>query len=160
MPVNRLISFLESNQVKYLTIDHSPAYTAMEIAELAHISGREMVKSVIFNTDKGYCMAVVPSDYWVSCESLKDITNSTYVELAREDNFKSMFPGCAPGSMPPFGHLFDMDVYMDEKILEDKTIAFSAGSHSQVIQMSLGDYVELANPAIVSLSSKTKHNAA
>ena len=160
MPIDRLKNYLASNKVKYVTINHSPAFTASEIAELSHISGKEMVKTVIFHAGSDMCMAVVPSNFWVSCENLKKVTGAPFVELAQEHEFTSMFPGCAPGAMPPFGHLYDMDVFMDEKLLEDEMIAFSAGSHSQILQMALNDYVELANPIIVSLSTTHKHNAA
>ncbi len=34
-----LTHFLDEREVKYVTINHSRAYTAQEIAESAHISG-------------------------------------------------------------------------------------------------------------------------
>jgi hypothetical protein len=39
MPVRRLKEFLDSRQVKYVSINHSLAYTAQEIAASAHIPG-------------------------------------------------------------------------------------------------------------------------
>ncbi len=32
--------------------------------------------------------------------------------------------------MPPFGNLYDMDVYVAVQLTEDEEIAFSAGSHT------------------------------
>ena len=40
MPVQNLKEFLDINNVKYVTISHSPAFTAQEIAATAHIPAR------------------------------------------------------------------------------------------------------------------------
>lgn len=47
MPVKKLIDFLESNNIKYVKIRHSPAYTAQENAAAAHIPGKELAKTVM-----------------------------------------------------------------------------------------------------------------
>ena len=43
----RLKEFLDKEHVKYVSIDHSPAFTAQEIAAAAHIPGKELAKTVI-----------------------------------------------------------------------------------------------------------------
>ena len=37
MPVRKLKDFLDANDVKYVSIQHSMAYTAQEVAASAHI---------------------------------------------------------------------------------------------------------------------------
>ena len=44
MPETRLKEFLDKEHVKYVSIDHSPAFTAQEIAAVAHIRGKELAK--------------------------------------------------------------------------------------------------------------------
>ena len=51
MPLRKLTEFLDSEGVKYHTIDHSPAFTAQEVAEAAHIPGKEFAKTVIVKVD-------------------------------------------------------------------------------------------------------------
>ena len=160
MPVNRLKQFLDSNDVKYVTIQHSPAYTAMEVAEESHIKGRIMAKTVIFKADDELVMCVVPAGYWVDCHNLKATTGANYVELARESVFAAHFPDCEVGAMPPFGNLVGMKNYMDEKLLENESIAFNAGTHSLVFHMDLGNYIEMANPVIAKISTMEKNKAA
>ena len=41
MPVRKLREFLDNQDIKYVTIGHSTAYTAQEIAASAHIPGKE-----------------------------------------------------------------------------------------------------------------------
>ena len=40
MPVKKLKKFLDNNDVKYVSISHSPAYSAQAITEVAHIPGK------------------------------------------------------------------------------------------------------------------------
>ena len=47
MPVNKLKEFLDDHQTKYVTIRHSTAYTAQETAESAHISGKQLAKTIL-----------------------------------------------------------------------------------------------------------------
>ena len=49
---------LDDNRIKYVTFKHSPAYTAQEIAQSAHISGKNLAKIVILKIDDKMTMAV------------------------------------------------------------------------------------------------------
>ena len=51
MPLSKLREFLDQNNVKYLVISHSVAYTAQGIAALTHIPGRELAKTVMVMVD-------------------------------------------------------------------------------------------------------------
>ena len=57
MPANKLKEFLDSQQIKYVTIAHSVAYTAQGIAALTHTSGKELAKKVIVKIDDGLAAA-------------------------------------------------------------------------------------------------------
>ena len=74
------------------------------------------------------------------------------IEVASESEFADRFPDCEAGAMPPFGNLYDMDVFVDERLSNDKQIAFNAGSHRELIQMAWHDYELLVKPRIVRLT--------
>src|SRR5206468_13017967 len=61
MPVKKLKEHLDSQKIKYVTISHSPAFTAMEVAESARVPGRELAKTVMVKLDGRMAMAVLPS---------------------------------------------------------------------------------------------------
>ncbi|MBI4384774.1 MAG: YbaK/EbsC family protein [Nitrospinae bacterium] len=146
MPTTRLKEFLERNHVQYVTLFHSPAYTAQEIAKAAHISGKAMVKTVMIKVDGQMAMAVLPAHHKVDLEALREAAGAGKVALASEQEFKSRFPDCEAGAMPPFGNLYDMDVYVDEALTEDEEIGFNAGSHSEILKMAYGDFEKLVKP--------------
>lgn len=152
MPVQKLKEFLDSQKVKYVTIYHSPAFTAQEIAASAHVPGKELAKTVMVKIDGKIAMAVVPASFKVDLDMLGRVTGATHVELANEREFKDMFPSCEVGAMPPFGNLYGMDTYVAEALAEDKEIAFNAGSHTELVRLSFADFSKLVNPKVVKLS--------
>src|SRR6266498_4597435 len=108
MPIQKLRQFLDENQVKYIVITHSKAYTSQAIAESAHISGNELAKTVVLKKDGELCMAVLPASKQVSLSAFARSTNSKDVALAGEDEVKTRFPDCETGAMPPFGNLYGL----------------------------------------------------
>jgi Ala-tRNA(Pro) deacylase len=155
MPAQRLKEFLDSRNVRYVTIIHSPAYTAQAIAHTAHISGKELAKTVILKVDGALAMAVLPATHKVNLDVLKESTGAGSVELAEERDFLDAFPGCELGAMPPFGNLWKMPVYVAQRLTEDEMIAFNAGSHTELIQMAYADFERLVEPQIVPLTHAT-----
>lgn len=146
MPVEKLKTFLDEHGVKYVSITHSRAYTAQEVAASAHIPGKEVAKTVMIKLDGDMAMAVLPASYSVDFDQLRKATGAGDVELASEDEFESLFPGCELGAMPPFGSLYDMQTFMDVSLSDDEEIAFNAGSHTELIKLSFTDYRNLEEP--------------
>lgn len=146
MPVTRLKEFLDRENVKYVTIGHSPAFTAQEIAERAHIPGKELAKTVMVKIDGKLAMIVVPASEHVRLAHLKEALGADEVELAGEYEFRERFPDCETGAMPPFGNLYDLPVFVSATLREDDEIAFNAGSHSELIRMAYADFERLVKP--------------
>jgi len=152
MPVNTLTKFLDDNKVKYVTIRHSIAYTAQQIAESAHIPGEEIAKTVMVKLDDNLAMAVLRATDKVDLDLLRGAAGAAKAELATEDQFQGMFPGVEPGAMPPFGNLYAMAVYVDEGLTRDLRIAFNAGTHSELIQLDYADFERLVRPTVANFT--------
>jgi Ala-tRNA(Pro) deacylase len=148
MPVSQLIEFLDKHHVKYVTITHSTAYTAQEIAHSAHVPGEELAKTVIVKLDGKMVMAVLPAPAKVDVDRLRELTGAGKAELARESEFRDRFPDCEVGAEPPFGNLYELDVFVDSSLTEDENIAFNAGSHTELIRLAYRDFETLVNPRV------------
>ena len=148
MPVKTLTEYLDDNQVKYVTIKHSIAYTAQHIAKSAHIPGKELAKTVIVKLDGDMAMAVLRGPDRVDLELLRDVAGAGEAALATEEEFQGLFPKVEVGAMPPFGNLYDMPVFVEEKLAEDDNIAFNAGSHSELIELAYADFARLVEPTV------------
>src|SRR6267143_6492844 len=140
MPVKKLKEFLDGRKVKYMSLTHSPAYTATEVAESTHIPGRELAKTVMVKLDAKMAMVVLPSTRKVDLNLLRESVGAEEAMLATEAEFKSLFPDCETGAMPPFGNLYGMDVYVSPKLAEDDQIAFNAGSHTEVMKLPYTEF--------------------
>jgi len=152
MATKRLKDFLDKNGTRYVSIVHSPAYTAQEIADCSLISGKEMAKTVIIKVDSKIVMAVLPASYMIDFRRLKEYFETDNVRLAEESEFIASFPGCDVGAMPPFGNLFNLELYMDPHMTSSKKITFNAGTQQELLSMTYRDYEQLANPVKVSFS--------
>ena len=153
MPVTKLKQLLDQQHVKYITITHSPAYTSQEVAALAHVSGKEFAKTVILRLDDELAMAVLPAHRRIVTQDLRDLTGCDRVRFATEEEFKELFPDCETGAMPPFGNLYDMEVYVAPELTADEEIAFNAGTHTEVMRMAYRDFERIVHPHVLQFAT-------
>ncbi|MCW3788767.1 aminoacyl-tRNA deacylase [Plebeiibacterium sediminum] len=152
MPLSKLETYLRSQDVSFNKIVHHKTYTAQRTAADAHISGKEIAKTVIMKIDNQMSMVVLPGDMQIDIGLLKMATGAKNIRLATEMEFKDLFENCEVGAMPPFGNLYDMPVYVAEALREDVFIAFNAGTHSMLIQMKYADFERLVKPHVMKLA--------
>lgn len=152
MATRRTREFLDGNFVKYVTIQHSPAHTAQEIAASAHVPGGTFAKTLVVKIDGQLTLAVVPAPRMLDTELLRAAADAQFVEIADVVDFADRFEGCKLGMMPPFGNLFGMTTWCDSALAKRRFIAFNAGSHTDVVLVRFTDYRRLARPRIAKLS--------
>jgi Ala-tRNA(Pro) deacylase len=149
MACAKLQEYLDSQRVKYVSIKHSPAFTAQEIAASAHIPGQDVAKTVVVKLDGEMALVAVPATRMVRLNHLKAAMGVHKAELASEEEFKGRFPDCEVGAMPPFGNLYEMDTIVDEALAKDHQIAFNAGTHTELIRMAYSDFERLVQPKLL-----------
>ena len=156
MPSKKLKQFLDKNKIKYVTITHSEAFTAQHVAAYSHIPGKEMAKTVVVKLDDKLAMAVLPASYQIDFGLLKKASGAKKASLVPEADFRDQVPDCELGAMPPFGNLYDMDVYSTESLAEDEEISFNAGSHTELVRMSYKDFEKLVKPKAIQFSQRKR----
>ena len=149
MANQRLINYLDKNNVSYMSIHHAPAPTTQEIAQRAHVSGKHLAKTVIIKIEDRLAMLVLPANRHVDFGALRSTLGRTDVNLSSESEFKNSFPDCDVGMMPPFGNIYNMDTYVAEPLTEDDRIAFNSGDDDELIQISYKDYQALVRPTVL-----------
>jgi Ala-tRNA(Pro) deacylase len=152
MPIPAHISsFLDSQHVPYQAFTHSRAYTAQGTAQAQHLSGKRLAKVVmVMVNERQPIMAVVSASYRVDLERLGQVLSTYNIRLATEEEFRDLFPECELGAMPPFGNIYHMDVWIDEKLKSYPAISFNAGTHAEIIQMAFADFDRLVQPKVAS----------
>jgi Ala-tRNA(Pro) deacylase len=161
MPVlKKLKEVLDEHKVPYEVFSHALAYTAQEVAEKQHCSGKEMAKVVMLKVDNALVMGVIPASRKVSLGTVVRSLSAKTARLATEDEFIAHFPGCEIGAMPPFGNLFGVRVFVDPALKEDEYIYFNAGNHVQTVRMKYKDFARMAKPEIARLVEEIGKKAA
>ena len=145
----RITKLLYEHQVKYLIKDHLPTRTSEESALHRDEPLKIGAKAMLLKIDTGFVMAVLPADKKIDSALLKKVLSSKSLRFATPEELKEI-TGLVPGSVPPFGALFNIPMLVDKSLLEEEYVAFNAGSLEKSIKMKTSDYVKIAQPALVS----------
>ena len=154
MPLAPLRQLLDDHHVQYATIRHSPAYSAQMVAASTHTPGKAFAKPVMVKLDGKLAMAVLPACHLIDFARLKEVARTDHTELAHEEDFEAIFPGCEVGAMPPFGNLYGVEVLVDEALTENQEIAFNAGSHRELMRIAYHEYESLVKPTVAQFAYK------
>jgi Ala-tRNA(Pro) deacylase len=149
----QLIDCLNENKVRYEILHHPETVTAQRIAQAEHIKGRHHAKVVMVKSGEGHLMMVLPADHQIDLEKVGKVIGKT-ASLGKEQEFKSLFPDCAIGAMPPFGNLYGLPTYVDSHLAQQDYIVFEAGTHTDAIKMSYRDYEKIVKPQVEDLAIK------
>jgi Ala-tRNA(Pro) deacylase len=149
MPVlKRLQSYLDTNKIPYELVSHQKAYTAHDVAQTLDVPGKLIAKVVMVKADNYFVMTVLPSTWRVDLKRLRDVLEVRDVRLATEAEITNMFPDCQVGTMPPFGNLYGVEVYVDQLLTEDESIIFEAGTYVGAMKLRYKDFAALVRPKV------------
>src|SRR5437879_12076978 len=149
----QLIDCLNENKGSYEVLHHPEAGTAQRIAQAEHVKGRRHAKVVMVKSGDQHLMMVLPADHQIDLEKVQNAIGNA-VSLDQEQEFKSLFPDCAIGAMPPFGNLYGVPTYVDKSLTQEDYIVFEAGTHTDAIKLSYRDYEKIVKPRVEDLAIK------
>jgi Ala-tRNA(Pro) deacylase len=119
-----------------------------EVAASLHEKGEHVAKVFIAAVDDRPVMLVLPAPALVDLDRVRVMHNATEARRAREYEFAQLFADCDVGAMPPFGHFYQVPVYLDRSLADAPYIVFQAGSHHTTMKIAMSDYRRLANPQV------------
>jgi Ala-tRNA(Pro) deacylase len=144
----RLEEYLHSQHVPFQVQQHKRSYTAQEVAESEHIPGKMVAKMVMVFADDRMVLLALSASYVVDFSSAQRAVGAKHLRLASEAEFAAAFPDCEVGTMPPFGNLYDLPVYVDRSLAEDETIIFPVGTHTETMSIKFADFQRLVRPTV------------
>ena len=149
----RVREYLMTHGVGYEIRDHAEAFTAQELAAAEHVPGRHVAKVVMLRVGDDLVMSVVRAPDHVSISKARTVFGRDDIHTATELDFQESFPDCELGAVPPFGHLYGMRTYVDERLLDTDELICAAGSHHQSMHMATGDWYKLVEPVTVDIAA-------
>lgn len=141
----RVSQFLSDQHIAFEEMIHPPAYTSQKLAQFLHISGRQVVKSVLLKGPKGFFLAVLPAPQLIDLPRLSAHFGGP-IRLATVEELCERFLDCEWGAVMPFGRLYGMTTILEAAIPLDVTIVFAAQLHALAIRMQCRDFVKLEHP--------------
>ena len=144
----RLAKHLEERKIPYRTSCHPEAFTALQSAQAANVSPAMFAKSVLVNADGSLWMVVLPATERVDMPRLRKCLEARKTRLAAEAEFAPLFSDCDIGAMPIFGSLYGVPVLLCGELAENAEIAFTAGTHRDIVRIRVRDFLEAESPRI------------
>ena len=144
---------LDERGVHYDEHAHLRAVAANRLAAVEGVSGWQLAKPVMLSIGGQLAMAVVPAATYVDLGKASEILGHNEVRLATEEEFGGVFDDCEVGAEPPFGNLYGIPVFLDEKLRSQPRIVCRDGSHTETLALSMDDYVKVVAPEIVDIST-------
>jgi Ala-tRNA(Pro) deacylase len=142
---DRLSVLLGRNDAQFNVIRHEPVFTSEEAAQVRGTSLSSGAKALICKLDGGFVMFVLPADRRLDSKAVRKQLEARSMRFASHDEILDM-TGLKPGSIPPFGSLFGLKTYCDERLRDESVINFNAGDHAISISMAIAEYERVERP--------------
>lgn len=140
--------YLDRHHARYAWSTHPTTYTAQDLAQQMHESGRHVVKPVVVEADGEFVVCAVPANRKIDPERVRELLDATIVTIASEPQLARAFDGCEVGAEPPIGEMFRMKTIMDDSLCDQCELTFQAGTHHDAVTMAMGEYLKLAHPTV------------
>jgi tRNA-dependent cyclodipeptide synthase len=147
MSIQQLQECLNFHQIKYKIIHYSPAHTSQELTTYKHKLGMDLIEAVLVEIDeKKIAVILVPASLQVNVGSFQAALDTNKVRLLKQEEFENLFPYCKFGTLPPFGELYNMEVFWWQDLAKNQEVAFYAYSYAHLVRMKYADFEKLVNP--------------
>jgi Ala-tRNA(Pro) deacylase len=144
--------FLNQKTVWFEPIRHRPTFTAQYTAQAVHARGDEVAKTVVLKANGKYVLAVLQATHKIDMLRAREALATQSLELAAEQDFKSLFPDCEVGALPPFGSQYGLKTLVDESLTQDTEIVIEGNTHEEAIRMKYADFERLEHPEVAAFS--------
>lgn len=138
---------LDRQTVSYDVLRHEPVYTSEQAAAVRGTPLASGAKALICKSDHQVVMFVLPADLRLASRQIRRSMGWRKLRfLSREEVFE--LTGLEPGSIPPFGSLFGLSTFCDQRLASNDRINFNAGDHSISVSMDYCDFLRVENPRL------------
>lgn len=145
--------FLVANDIGFLHYPHEPEPTAAKTAEALHIKDSDFGKCIVIVAGGDLALAVIPVNERLDTDAVAEALETRGVRLATEGEMETAFPDCEAGAVPPLGSLFGVPVLIDFAFEDHRLLSFKAGTHTDVIQVCLDDFIKAVHPIACRLTA-------
>ena len=112
----------------------------------------EIIKSIVFSTDKGIVLAIIRGDQRISIEKLAKVIGTTKIRLADPQTVQEK-TGYGVGGVPPIGHNNPEIRYLiDKKVLEKNRVYAGGGDKKTQLHIQVADILKLVHSKVAQIA--------
>lgn len=149
----RSFTFLDDIHISYTYIDHEPALTMEDCAEIDKLLGVKMCKNLVLcNRQKtDYYLLLMPGDKVFKTKELSSQINSARLSFASGEAMEELL-GVLPGSASVLGLLKDTEgkvrLLIDKDLLQEKYFGCHPCKNTSSIRFTTEDLLNLVLPRL------------
>ena len=131
-------------------IEHTESTrTAQEAAECAGCELGQIIKSLIFKgaTSHKPILVLTSGANRVDEKRISEYANESIIRA--DADFVRAVTGFAIGGVPPLGHAQKMETYLDEDLLQYKTVWGAAGTPNAIFELTPNDLIKMTDGKVV-----------
>jgi Ala-tRNA(Pro) deacylase len=152
----KITKFLEKIGIKYETIVHRTVYTAYDKAATLRILEKTIGKTLILKMDKNYVIVLIPGNKNLDKDKFRKAAKVKSADFVKEAWLKKNFKGIKLGSIPPFGGLWKMPIFIDKELLKNQKIIVNSGIYEQSFKIKTSDLKKMSERLVIGSFSKIK----
>jgi prolyl-tRNA editing enzyme YbaK/EbsC (Cys-tRNA(Pro) deacylase) len=119
--------------------------TAQEAADRAGCLLGQIIKSLIFKgkTSNKPILVLTSGANRVDEKRISEYAGESIIRA--DADFVRMVTGFAIGGVPPLGHIQKMETYLDEDLLQNKTVWGAAGTPNAIFELTPDDLIRMTD---------------
>lgn len=143
----QIIAMLKGNHVLFEAYEHEAVKTSEEAAKIRSTPLHAGAKALVMFAEEKPIMVTISGDQKVDTKAFKELYGIRNLRMATPDEVHAV-TGVPIGAVPPFGHIFNIPLYMEQELQDNEKIFFNAGLHTKSVALSEKDYEKIAHPII------------
>jgi Ala-tRNA(Pro) deacylase len=143
----RVCDLLTEHGARFDVLHHEPVYTSEAAAAVRGVPLASGAKALVCKGGGEFVMFVIPADLKLDGKAVRRALGWRKLRFANRDEVTDL-TGLEPGSIPPFGSLFALPTYCDDRLGDNETINFNAGDHNISVSMPYADYLRAESPKL------------
>jgi Ala-tRNA(Pro) deacylase len=146
----KLLDELDSAHIEYVVFPHRRTFTATDEADALGVPASAVAKTIVLSTPDGFVRAVLPASERLDLRKVRDVLDTTDVELATEAQLSGAYPDYELGAVPPLGGGNDT-VLLDTRLSGSETVLVEAGVHDASVRLKTDDLVAHTQASVADL---------
>lgn len=148
---DRIRDKLTAAGIAFGVLHHAPVFTSEEAAAVRGVALSSGAKALIVKAGESFVLLIVPADRKLDSKKARGALGVKSTRFATREEVEQL-TGLQPGSIPPFGSLFDLPTVCDPALQCNETINFNAGDHCISVSMTCADYLAVERPSLAELT--------